>query len=178
MGNESKCTVDDNGVMQESDGTSVLVIWGPEGEGFGRVAELYDETSYFTEENKMVASAHKIVSALNGVYDRKIEDRDARISSFHKRQYKLEAQVRELEAQVKELKTVTIKNKIKELSEKQAIIQKLEKKLAELIEPECQHLNIEDTGWEIGPRQRCLDCGAGLNTKSTTVFVNTNKDKE
>jgi len=57
-------------------------------------------------------------------------------------------------------------------------ITELEAQVEEFTKPKCQHLHIEDTGWEIGPRQRCIDCGACLNTSSTPVFVNTKKDKE
>ena len=140
-----------------------------------RISALEERNRELEAHNSNLTFA---VEHINVTVKERVSHYEKEASYFSRTNKRLNEYIGLLRAKVNELKNVTIKNKIEELSEKQAIIQKLEKKIVELTKPKCEHLHIEDTGWEIGPRQRCIDCGACLNTSSTPVFVNTKKDKE
>jgi hypothetical protein len=54
----------DDLVFQDADGIPALMIWGPEGQGAGRVAQVYGETGFPVNEN-IEANADLIAEAPN-----------------------------------------------------------------------------------------------------------------
>lgn len=60
-------SIDANGPIKDQEGVECLVIWGPEGEGFGRVAMIYDEVvdgRGMLEKARLITQAPALLEAL------------------------------------------------------------------------------------------------------------------
>ncbi len=55
-------TVDENGPMKDDAGVECIVIWGPDGEGNGRAAIVYDEVA---DELTLAERAQAVAAGLN-----------------------------------------------------------------------------------------------------------------